>query len=60
MIFIYEFTALGLKKIVAETEMDNTKTIRILESLGMKLDSDYNESLPVWSIYRKEYQYGEI
>lgn len=50
----YGFGVLNLNIIVAQTQLSNVRSIRALESLGMKRNPDYNENLPVWSILTED------
>lgn len=51
----YGFGVLNLNIIVAQTELSNVRSIRVLENLGMKRNLDYNEILPIWSISAADY-----
>lgn len=46
----YGFNVLGLKTIIAEAKEDNIRSIRVMESLGMKKSNTYNKGLTIWSI----------
>lgn len=54
-LFEYGFNTLHLESIVAETVLDNKKSIATIMSLGMKTIEIYQEDLPVWIISRNDY-----
>lgn len=49
-IFEYGFNKLHLESIVAETVLDNKKSIVANESLGMKISETHQEDLSIWII----------
>lgn len=55
-LFEYGFNKLHLKSILAETVLDNKKSIATIISLGMKNSNIYKEDLPVWIITKKDYE----
>lgn len=54
-LFEYGFNELQLEYILAETVLENKKSVMVMESLGMKLSKKYKEDLPVWVICKNDY-----
>ena len=55
-LFEYGFNKLHLESIVAETVLNNKKSISTITSLGMKISETHEEDLPVWIITKNYYQ----
>lgn len=55
-VFEYGFINLHLESIVAETVLDNKKSIATIMSLGMKNSEIDQEDLSVWTISRNDYE----
>lgn len=55
-LFEYGFNKLHLEIILAETVLDNKKSIMTIESLGMKVSEIHQEDLPVWVITKNDYE----
>ena len=54
--FEYGFNKIYLDSIVAETVLDNEKSIATIISLGMKISAIHQEDLPVWIISKNDYK----
>lgn len=54
-LFDYGFHKLKLKRIVAETDINNQKSIALIKSLGMINTEMYQGKLLVWSINNNDY-----
>lgn len=55
-LFEYGFNKLHLESILAETVLDNKKSIATIKSLGMKISEIHQEDLPVWIITKNDYE----
>lgn len=55
-VFEYGFNKLYIESIVAETVLDNKKSIATIESLGMKISKIHQEDLSVWIISKNDYK----
>ena len=55
-LFEYGFNKLHLESILAETVLNNKKSISTITSLGMKISETHEEDLPVWIITKNDYQ----
>lgn len=55
-LFEYGFNKLHLESILAETVLDNKKSIATIKSLGMKISEIHQEELPVWIITKNDYE----
>lgn len=55
-VFEYGFNKLYLESIVAETVLDNKKSITTIISLGMKISEINQEDLLVWIISKNDYK----
>ena len=55
-IFEYGFKKLYLESIIAETVLENKKSIVTIESLGMKISEIQQNDLQIWGITRNDYE----
>lgn len=55
-LFEYGFNKLHLEKILAETVLDNKKSIAVIKSLEMKVSEIHQEDLPIWIITKNDYE----
>lgn len=55
-IFEYGFKKLYLESIIAETVLENKKSIATIESLGMKISKIQQNNLGIWRITRNDYK----
>lgn len=55
-LFEYGFSKLQLESILAETVLDNKKSIATIKALKMKISTTHQENLPVWIITKSDYE----